>query len=136
MERPAERNAVPAADPMVPSVARVMRVRRELRDVWTLEIEPGSAGFVFAPGQFNMLYAFGVGEAAISISGDPAEPDTLVHTIRAVGKVSAALTRLKRGDFVGLRGPFGAGWPVEKAAGSDVVLVAGGLGLAPLRPAL
>jgi NAD(P)H-flavin reductase len=132
----AEPSAVPAADPMVPTAARVMRVRRELGDVWTLDIEPGSAGFPFAPGQFNMLYAFGVGEAPISISGDPSEPGTLVHTIRAVGKVSSALTRLKQGDFVGLRGPFGAGWPVEEAVGSDVVVVAGGLGLAPLRPAL
>jgi NAD(P)H-flavin reductase len=125
-----------AADPMLPSVARVTRVRRELADVWTLEIDPGAGGFAFAPGQFNMLYAFGVGEAAISISGDPAEPERLVHTIRAVGKVSSALARLKAGDAVGLRGPFGHGWPVEAAAGCDVVVVAGGLGLAPLRPAL
>ena len=84
-----------------------------------------------------MLYAFGVGEAAISISGDPGRsPARLVHTIRAVGKVSEALTRLKAGDPIGVRGPFGRGWPVEEAAGSDVVVVAGGLGLAPLRPAI
>ena len=83
-----------------------------------------------------MLYAFGVGEAAISISGDPARTDRLVHTIRAVGKVSAALARLKAGDMLGIRGPFGNGWPVEAAAGADVVVIAGGLGLAPLRPAL
>jgi NAD(P)H-flavin reductase len=136
MESLAEKSAVPAADPMVPAVVRVIRVRRELGDVWTLDIKPGSAGFSFSPGQFNMLYAFGVGEAAISISGDPAEPETLAHTIRTVGKVSGALTRLKRGDFIGLRGPFGVGWPVEEAVGSDVIVVAGGLGLAPLRPAL
>ncbi len=136
MARPPEPDAAPAADPMAPTAARVVRVRRELSDIWTLDIEPGPAGFAFAPGQFNMLYAFGVGEAAISISGDPAEPETLVHTIRAVGKVSGALARLRPGDFVGLRGPFGAGWPVEAAIGSDVVVVAGGLGLAPLRPAL
>lgn len=127
---------VRAADPMVPTPARVVRVRRELTDVWTIDIEAGAAGFPFAPGQFNMLYAFGVGEAAISISGDPAKPQTLVHTVRAVGKVSAALARLKPGEFVGLRGPFGVGWPTEQAAGFDVVLIAGGLGLAPLRPTL
>lgn len=121
---------------MVPTAARVRRVRRELADVWTLDIEPGPAGFPFAPGQFNMLYVFGVGEVAISISGDPAKPGTLVHTVRAVGKVSGSLTRLNHGDFVGLRGPFGVGWPVKKAIGSDVVVIAGGLGLAPLRPAL
>ncbi len=136
MARPPEPAAALAADPMAPTAARVLRVRRELGDVWTLDIKPGPVGFAFAPGQFNMLYAFGVGEAAISISGDPAEPETLVHTIRAVGKVSGALARAKPGDFVGLRGPFGAGWPVEAAVGSDVVVVAGGLGLAPLRPAI
>lgn len=124
------------ADPMVPLTARVTRARRELADVWTLDIDPGADGFAFAPGQFNMLYAFGIGEAAISISGDPTKPERLIHTIRAVGKVSAALTRLKAGDPIGLRGPYGSGWPGEAAAGSDVVIIAGGLGLAPLRPSL
>ena len=120
---------------MLPRFERVSRVRRDGADIWTLEIEMKD-GFAFAPGQFNMLYAFGVGEAAISISGDPARPERLVHTIRAVGKVSEALTRLKAGDQIGLRGPFGRGWPVDEAVGSDVVVVAGGLGLAPLRPAI
>ena len=83
-----------------------------------------------------MLYAFGVGEAAISISGDPGRPDRLVHTVRAVGKVSEALARLRPGQMLGVRGPFGKGWPVEAAVGADVVIIAGGLGLAPLRPAL
>ncbi len=125
-----------AVDPMVPAVARVTGARRELSDVWTLDIDPGAEGFAFAPGQFNMLYAFGVGEAAISISGDPAKPERLIHTIRTVGKVSEALARLKKGDTLGIRGPYGEGWPVEAAEGSDVVVVAGGLGLAPLRPSL
>jgi len=125
-----------ATDPMVPQVARVVRARRELSDVWTLDIDAGEGGFAFAPGQFNMLYAFGVGEAAVSISGDPTKPERLIHTIRAVGKVSDALAGLKPGDSLGLRGPFGGGWPVEAAAGHDVVIVAGGLGLAPLRPTL
>jgi NAD(P)H-flavin reductase len=124
------------ADPMVPHTARVTGVRQELSDVWTLDIDPGAEGFAFAPGQFNMLYAFGIGEAAISISGDPARPERLIHTIRAVGKVSAALTRLAAGDPIGLRGPYGAGWPDNPAPGSDVVIIAGGLGLAPLRPTL
>jgi hypothetical protein len=96
--------------------------RRESADIWTLEIEP-AAGFDFLPGQFNMLYAHGVGEAAISISGDPADRARLIHTIRAVGKVSEALTRLKPGDPIGVRGPYGRGWPVEEAAGSDVVII-------------
>ena len=121
---------------MVPRVARVLRARRELSDVWTLDIDAGVNGFVFSPGQFNMLYAFGVGEAAISISGDATDHGNLVHTIRSVGKVSAALANLKAGDAIGFRGPYGVGWPVEQAEGSDVVIVAGGLGLAPLRPAI
>jgi NAD(P)H-flavin reductase len=83
-----------------------------------------------------MLTAFGVGEVPISLSGDPVEQDRLLHTIRAVGPVSTALTRLTSGDEVGFRGPFGAGWPMAEAAARDIVVVAGGLGLAPLRPAL
>jgi len=131
------RVATATADPMVPRIARVRRRRRDGPDVWTLDIEVKEAdGLLFAPGQFNMLTAFGVGEVPISFSGDPAEPGRLVHTIRAVGPVSAALARLGPGEPVGLRGPFGAGWPMAEAAGRDVVIVTGGLGLAPLRPAL
>ena len=125
------------ADPMVPTQARVLRRRRELADTWTLEIEPEDRGVLrFGPGQFNMLYAPGIGEVAISVSGDPAVPDHLVHTIRDVGKVSHALTQLRPGASLGVRGPFGSVWPVDAAAGLDVVVVAGGLGLAPLRPAI
>jgi NAD(P)H-flavin reductase len=126
-----------AADAMLPRIARVRRRRRESAKVCTLDIqaeETSSDGF--APGQFNMLTVFGVGEVAVSLSGDPAQPSRLVHTIRAVGPVSSALTRLKSGDVVGLRGPFGIGWPMNEASGRDVLLIAGGLGLAPLRPAL
>ncbi len=125
------------ADPMLPVVASLGRRRRDIPGTWTLEIEvPEGGAFPFRPGQFNMLTVFGVGEVPISLSGDPAEPDRLVHTIRAVGPVSAALTRLKPGAPVGLRGPFGVGWPMEEAVGRDVVIIAGGLGLAPLRPAI
>jgi len=125
---------------MVPRVARVHRRRTETPDVITLDLEPekgdGGDSVPFEPGQFNMLTAFGVGEIPISHSGDPMNPDRPVHTIRAVGAVSSALVRLRPGDAVGVRGPFGAGWPIGAAEGRDVVLVAGGLGLAPLRPAL
>lgn len=121
------------ADPWVPELRRVGRTRRETHDTWTLELEGAGGG---APGQFNMLYVFAVGEVPISISGDTADPSRLVHTVRAVGPVSGAITQLRRGDAVGVRGPFGTGWPVQQAAGRDIVLVAGGLGLAPLRPAV
>jgi len=122
---------------MLPHVGRVRRRRRDGPQVWTLEIETDDSGFSgFAPGQFNMLTVFGVGEVPISHSGDPAEPNSLVHTIRSVGPVSTALTGLRPGDPVGLRGPFGSAWPIDEAMGRDVIVVAGGLGLAPLRPAL
>ncbi len=127
----------PAIDAMVPRIARVRTRRRDGPQTWSLEVETGPNGPVaFVPGQFNMLTVFGVGEVPISISSDPADPGRLVHTIRAVGPVSTALAKLRRGDPIGLRGPFGAGWPMAQAPGRDVVVVAGGLGLAPLRPVL
>jgi NAD(P)H-flavin reductase len=121
-------------DGLVPQPVRVTRIRKETVDVATLELTPASP-FAFGPGQFNMLYVFGLGEVAISISGDPAKRDRVVHTVRAVGAVSTAITRLRRGMAVGVRGPYGSCWPVAESEGSDVILVAGGLGLAPLRPA-
>ncbi len=123
-------------DPMAPRFLTVLARTQETADVVTLEIAAGDDGFRFLPGQFNMLYAFGVGEVAISISGDPARPETIVHTIRAVGPVSTALTRLQPGEQVGLRGPFGSAWPVEQAVAKDVLVLGGGIGLVPLRPAI
>lgn len=102
----------------------------------TLTLEPeGEAIPPASPGQFNMLYVFGVGEVPISVCGEfPAGP--LAHTVRSVGPASEALCRLRRGDTLGVRGPFGSGWPLERAEGRDVVFVAGGIGLAPLRGAV
>lgn len=116
----------------------VQRVRRETADTVTIELAPlaPDGGFAFQAGQFTMLYRFGIGEVPISISGDPARPLPLIHTVRAVGAVTRAICQAKRGDILGVRGPYGQAWPVEEAAGHDVVIVAGGLGLAPLRPAL
>jgi len=119
----------------VPQPLRVTRVRRESSDIATFYLTPASP-FAFAAGQFNMLYVFGRGEVAISISGDPGEEDRIVHTVRAVGAVSGALAQLRRSAVVGMRGPFGSSWPLAQAEGSDIVIVAGGLGLAPLRPAI
>ncbi len=125
-------------DPMVPIPYRLQRLRRETRDTFTLELRPAGSDrpFAFRPGQFNMLYAFGVGEVPISICGDPAPEDMLIHSIRAVGSVTRALTQLRPGDQVGVRGPFGQGWPLDQAEGRDLVLVAGGLGVPPLRPVI
>jgi NAD(P)H-flavin reductase len=126
-----------AADPMLPLCARVRHRRSEGADVASLEIDfDGATMPAFLPGQFNMLSVFGVGEVPISMSGDPADLSRLVHTVRAVGPVSRALAQLHGGEVVGVRGPFGVGWPMAEAQGRDVIVVAGGLGLAPLRPAL
>jgi NAD(P)H-flavin reductase len=120
---------------MAPRPFRVVRRRRETADTWTLELEPvGGPPLDFAPGQFTMLYAFGIGEVPISICGERGGP--LVHTVRAVGAVSRAICAARPGTVLGVRGPFGRGWPVEEALGMDVVVVAGGIGLPPLRPAL
>jgi NAD(P)H-flavin reductase len=123
-------------DPMWPRPSSVRRFVRETADTFTLVLDPPDGAFTFAPGQFDMLSLPGVGEVPISISGDPARPETVVHTIRAVGCVTRALQRLGPGATVGLRGPFGTAWPVERALGHDLVIVAGGIGLAPLRPAV
>ena len=124
---------------MTPVFLRIGSSIRETANVVTIEIpaDDRSAQLAsFKAGQFNMLYAFGVGEVPISMSGDPDATDRIVHTIRSVGAVSEALAALRPGENVGVRGPFGSSWPVIEAAGSDVLVIAGGLGLAPLRPAL
>jgi NAD(P)H-flavin reductase len=130
-------SAASVVDPFVPRSCRVAAAVREDADTVTLDLVPMGGGTVsFQPGQFNMLYAFGVGEAAISMSGDPADESRFVHTVRSVGAVSAALSQAAVGEVIGVRGPFGAAWPMDEAEGKDVVVVAGGLGLAPLRPAI
>jgi NAD(P)H-flavin reductase len=123
---------------MVPDPYRVGQVWKETSDTFTLALEPahGAASSGFSPGQFSMLYVFGVGELPISISGDPEEPGRLIYTVRSVGQATHALVSRKPGETVGVRGPFGGCWPMAEARGKDVVLVAGGLGLAPLRPAI
>ena len=127
-----------ALHPLVPSMLRITRVRREIDEVFTLRLDVSgrASGFPFAPGQFNMLYAFGAGEVAISISGDPGRPGELAHTVRAVGSVTRVIQGLGAGDTIGVRGPYGTPWPMKEARGRDLVVVAGGLGLAPLRPAV
>ena len=124
-------------DPMLPRPCVVRRVHQDTRDTYTLGLEPtDGAPLAWLPGQFTMLHAFGVGEAPISISGDPSRPDRIEHTVRNVGSVTAALVAAGPGTVLGVRGPFGTGWDVGKGRGSDVVVVAGGIGLAPLRPAI
>jgi NAD(P)H-flavin reductase len=114
----------------------VTRRWRETADTITMELEPPDGITVaFEPGQFNMLYAFAVGEVPISISGDP-KARRMVHTVRAVGPVSRRLCEARRGDVLGVRGPYGTAWGLDANDGDDIVVVAGGIGLAPLRPAI
>jgi NAD(P)H-flavin reductase len=103
---------------------------------YDLSFDDPAATYSFRPGQFNMLYLPGIGESAISVSSDPAEPAKVRHTVRALGNVTRAMARLKAGDKLGVRGPFGTSWPVDHYCGKDLIIVAGGLGLAPLRPAI
>jgi NAD(P)H-flavin reductase len=123
---------------MTPLAYRIVHKRRENHDNWTLELDPvDDAIDRIGPGQFTMLYSFGVGEVPISTSGDvESRGTTLVHTIRAVGPVTKALCSARAGDVVGVRGPFGNRWPIEDAKRHDLLIVAGGVGLAPLRPAV
>jgi NAD(P)H-flavin reductase len=125
-------------NPMVPQPFLVKEFVEETHDTFTLKLQSrnGQKNFFFQPGQFNMLYIFGVGEVPVSISGNPDAPQTLVHTIRAVGTVTKALRRIKAGETLGVRGPFGSSWPVNQIAGKDILIVTGGIGLAPLRPAV
>lgn len=122
---------------MVPKRYQVKSFVQNTRDVFTLILSPleEKAMTSFLPGQFNMLYLYGFGEIPISISSDPSQKDEIAHTIRAVGAVTQAMQKLEKGDEIGVRGPFGSAWPFSKK-GSCVLLIAGGLGFAPLKPAL
>ncbi|HEY7616095.1 MAG TPA: FAD/NAD(P)-binding protein [Terriglobales bacterium] len=125
---------------LAPVWAEVVQRVHEAQDVSTFWLKFKDDGvrssYRFAPGQFNMLYVPGYGEAAISISSDPDKPELIGHTVRFVGNVTNAVSRLAPGNQLSLRGPFGTPWPVEQYKGYDVVIAAGGIGLAPLRPAI
>ncbi len=122
--------------PYLPQEARIIERIEESPGLFTLRLhftEPKrQEAYHFEPGQFNMLYLYGVGEIPISIVSDPKDEHIIDHTIRAVGRVSQAMSRLKTGQSIGLRGPFGRGWPLQTAEGRDVVVVTGGLGCAPV----
>jgi len=124
--------------PMVPEPWTVLSKRQDTADTWTLELEPvDGEPMSFEPGQFTMISAFGTGEVPISISGDPgSDGGPLVHTVRAVGLATQAICAAAIGDRLSVRGPFGRPWPTSELAGRDVLVIAGGIGLAPLRPAI
>ncbi len=134
MSRAVEAAALPRA--MTPAPWRVLSKRQDTADTWTLEIEPRErhGGHGFEPGQFAMLYVFGAGEVPISVS--EIGTDGLTHTVRAIGATTERICAVEPGEELGLRGPFGTSWPMAAAVGKDVVIVAGGIGLAPVRPAV
>lgn len=131
---------VQSTSSMLPRPAVITAVQPESPGVatYTLEFKDSAwrSHYRFQPGQFNMLYVPGIGEVAISVSSDSEAPETLLHTVRMAGNVTQAIARLKPGDVLGLRGPYGTTWPVQRARGRDLIFVAGGIGLAPLRPAI
>ena len=126
------------ADPLCPHPAVVLAVRSEAPRVSIFSLafqEPErQRHYHVKPGQFNMIYIPGVGEVPISVSHVPEEGPGIGHTIRFTGRVTDVISKLGPGAVVGLRGPYGRGWPLERAQGHDVVLITGGLGLAPMRP--
>lgn len=123
-----------------PAWAKISSITSEAQGIatyWLQFTDPAfAARYTFQPGQFNMVYIPGFGEAAISISSDSEDHSKVGHTIRFVGNVTRAVSRLRPGDLIGLRGPFGTTWPLQEIAGKDVIIAAGGIGLAPLRPAI
>ncbi|WP_328982893.1 FAD/NAD(P)-binding protein [Streptomyces mirabilis] len=118
----------------VPVPHRVVGRRQETGDTVTLRLEPVDTALPdFLPGQFAMVHCFGRGEIPVSVSSVQATGG-LAHTVRSVGAVSDGLCAAGVGDIVGIRGPYGTSWELQRARGRDVLVVAGGIGLAPLRP--
>lgn len=133
-------SSIQRANPWHTETVRIDEIVQEAEGIATYRLSIASpvkdSDYRFIPGQFNMLYLPGVGESAISMSGDPEQSSSWIHTVRVAGNVTRTLAGLTVGETLGLRGPFGTGWPVDELTGQDVVVVAGGLGLAPLRPLL
>ena len=128
------------SNPYLIHSARIVEKRQEAPNIITLRLQLNDPiqrkAFQFQAGQFNMLYVFGVGEVAISIVSDPDEPRYLDHTIRIVGRTTKVIGRMGVGESLGIRGPFGQGWPMELAKGHDVIVATGGLGCAPVVGAI
>jgi len=138
MSQAAILNPSGVTDPMLPypAVVRAIKVESYGISTFSMEYVDPSAPIGFAAGQFNMICLPGFGEVAISISSDPNLPKIMQHTVRYAGSVTRAIGRLKVGDVCGLRGPYGNPWPMQLAEGKDLMIVSGGIGLAPLRPVI
>ena len=123
-------------NPYQPYEAIILERIQEAPDLFTLRLkftdQEIQDTYEFEPGQFNMLYLYGVGEVPISIVSDPDDSHVIDHTIRVVGRVTRGMTNLKTGDRIGVRGPYGRGWPMLESKQKDIVVVTGGLGCAPV----
>jgi NAD(P)H-flavin reductase len=121
-------------NPLLPAVAFVEQRIAETADTFSLQLSTEGDGYIFKPGQFNMLGLPGTGEAPFSFSWIDEQNQTFIQTIRRAGNVVDALSKLNKGERVYIRGPYGNGWPLDKIHGKNVIIVAGGIGMAPLRP--
>jgi NAD(P)H-flavin reductase len=132
--------AVSHKSPMLPFWAEINEITSEAPGISTYWLrfldEQIQSSYSFMPGQFNMLYMPGLGESAISISSNAGDKTKVGHTVRTAGNVTKAISRMSKGDLIGIRGPFGTYWPMDMLKGKDVVIAAGGIGLPPLRPVL
>ena len=132
--------AVRSENLLEPTWAEITAITPEVEGVstfWLRFTDPAvQEAYSFRPGQFNMVYVPGVGEAAISISSNAHDTTVIGHSVRFVGNVTRAISRLKVGDTLGLRGPFGTSWPLEDLVGKDIFMAAGGIGLPPMRPVI
>lgn len=127
-------------NPYQPQEAVILERIQETSDLFTLRLkftdQEIQDNYEFEPGQFNMLYLYGVGEIAISIVSDPEDSHVIDHTIRVLGRVTRGMEKLQAGDRIGLRGPYGRGWPMLESTDRDIVIVTGGLGCAPVVSAI
>jgi len=128
-----------STSPWLPYPVTIEDIHQEVPGIATYQLgfvdSVVASRFQYRPGQFNMIYLPGVGESAISISSDPSTA-AILHTIRIAGNLTRALARKRVGDQIALRGPYGSSWPMEACKGRDLVIACGGVGLAPLRPAI
>ncbi|PIU23789.1 MAG: hydrogenase [Chloroflexi bacterium CG_4_9_14_3_um_filter_45_9] len=127
-------------NPFVPYLATLKSVVELTPDIKLLKVElldPAvRAGFDYKPGQFALLSAFGQGEAPFGIVSLPQHRDGLEFAVRRIGTVTAAIHELEPGDILGVRGPFGNHFPLEDYVGKNIVIIGGGIGMAPLRPVI
>jgi len=127
-------SSLPAS--LIPIKTAIVDIKNETQNVRTYYIKLPNSVEIPKPGQFNMIYIHGVGEVPISVSDIDYEARVVAHTVRFVGSVTKAFSILEKDSLIGFRGPYGIGWPMDLAIGRNLILIAGGIGLPPLRPVI